>query len=549
MNHTIKAIQTVAISVPIILSSEASTQAEDLSNTDIEQKGDRLLELQSKTARNSQHKPTRNVARAKAKAKNESRSVVAQSSTKSAKKISYAAENLNPSANPLELPSKSSEVKIEIDRPISLQQAVELAIKNNRELQEFRLNLERSQQGLQAAKATFYPRLGTSINFAEAGSQAFVEAEDVSETEGVSLPEGEELDTSSTNFGGGVTLTYNLYTGGRRGASIQLAEKQVSSSQLQLEAATLQTRFEAVRDYYNLQGADSQVEIEQAAVDEAQQTLQDARLLRQAGIGTKFDVIRAEVELANARQRLATVSAEQSTARRQLAETLSVGQQVELKTADEIEPAGTWQLSLEESIVTAYKNRSELEELLVQREINQEQKQIALAAVRPQVDLVAAYNLNDNLSDDVNLTDDYSVSAQLNWDLFDGGAARAEAKQSETDVAINETQFANQRNEIRLAVEEGYFSLAANQGNITTSRKALELAQESLDLARVRFQSGVGTQTDVIEAQSQLTTAKSNYLRAIIDFNQSLNQLEREVANSQVVSSNTNSQESMANDH
>ncbi|MGL4884601.1 MAG: TolC family protein, partial [Waterburya sp.] len=57
------------------------------------------------------------------------------------------------------------------------------------------------------------------------------------------------------------------------------------------------------------------------------------------------------------------------------------------------------------------------------------------------------------------------------------------------------------------------------------------LAEESLSLARVRFQSGEGTQTDVIQSQSELTTARGNYLGAIIAFNQSFNQLERAVAN------------------
>lgn len=237
------------------------------------------------------------------------------------------------------------------------------------------------------------------------------------------------------------------------------------------------------------------------------------------------------MELANAQQRLATVTATQKIARRQLAQTIGVGQQVQLKTADEVKPAGTWQLSLEDSIVSAYKNRSELQELLVQREINHQEKQIAFAEVRPTIDLIAQYNVGDNLDDEVNLTDGYSFGTTLNWNLFDGGAASATAKQSETNIAINEAQFANQRNEIRLEVEQGYFNLAANKGNITTAQKALEAANESLNLARARFQSGVGTQTDVIQAQTELTNVRGNYLEAVINFNQSLNQLERAVAN------------------
>ena len=78
--------------------------------------------------------------------------------------------------------------------------------------------------------------------------------------------------------------------------------------ELNLESVVEQNRFEASRDYYNLQDGDAQVEIQQAAVDDATQTLRDAQLLERAGLGTRFDVLRAEVELAQARQRVTTAN-------------------------------------------------------------------------------------------------------------------------------------------------------------------------------------------------------------------------------------------------
>ncbi len=523
MNNTFKAIQTVAIGIPIILGSETIAQAEDLPDADLESNSDKLIELQSKTA---QHlaKVDDQVQIDKVQAKDDYPSVVTQSQVDT----SYVLKDINPSANPLQFPTQPQEVQIEINQPITIQQAVKIAIRNNQNLQEARLNLQRSQQELREAKAALFPTLDTELSFSEAESAESARTLDIARQQnGSSLDE----DISNGSFEGNINLTYNLYTGGSRGADIKRAENQVRFEQLNVERITFETRFETVRDYYSLQDADSQVEIEQAAVEDARQTLKDAQLLQQAGIGTNFDVLRAEVELANAQQRLTTAQAEQSSARRQLATTINVGQQVELKTADPIQPVGNWQLSLEETIVEAYKNRAELEQLLVQKEINLQQKQIVLADVRPQVGLLASYNVLDVTDDDVNLTDGYTIGARLEWNLFDGGAATSRAKQFETDIEINQVQFANQRNQIRLEVEQGYFALTASRENIKTSEKGVKLATESLNLARLRFQSGVGTQTDVIQAQTELTTARANNLRAIIDFNQSLNQLERAVTN------------------
>jgi outer membrane protein TolC len=295
------------------------------------------------------------------------------------------------------------------------------------------------------------------------------------------------------------------------------------------------TRFNATDAYYQLQNADAQVAIAQAAVEDFSQTLRDAQLLEQAGLGTRFDVLQAEVDLANANQELTRAIADQRTARRQLAQILSLGQQVELTAANPIEEAGVWSLSLEESIVKAYKNRAELEQFLVQREINEQDREIALSEIRPQVSLFANYNFSNNFNDTfesaLGFRDGYAVGARMSWRFFDGGRAFAREDQENRDIDIDETNFANQRDQVRLEVETGYYQLIANKENIGTTEQAVITATESLRLARLRFQAGVGTQTDVINAQRSLTDARGNFLQAIIGYNQSLNQLQRAVSN------------------
>lgn len=130
-----------------------------------------------------------------------------------------------------------------------------------------------------------------------------------------------------------------------------------------------------------------------------------------------------------------------------------------------------------------------------------------------------------------NLNDGYSIGAQLSWRLFDGGAARARASQSDRDIQIDEFEFENARNTIRVQVEEAYYTLLANQANIDTANIAVEEAREALRLAGLRFEAGVGTQLDVLTATSELTQAEGNRLRAILDYNRALARLERAVSN------------------
>ncbi|WP_036482801.1 TolC family protein [Myxosarcina sp. GI1] len=450
-------------------------------------------------------------------------------------------EILNPNANPLLFPTKPSEVDVDAPQPITLRQALELAIKNNKDIQVSRLNVERSQEELRQARADLYPTFSTSVNvqnarsagadLSEAAAEAAIEGADPVTAQQLEQQFG-STNESSTSFDGSVSVNYDIYTGGRRGADIRRAKRQLRFNELDLETIVEQTRFDTASDYYQLQNSDAQVEIQRAAVEDAQQTLKDAQLLEQAGLGTRFEVLQAEVELAQAQQDLTTAIANQNIARRQLAETLSLGQQVNLRSADAIEEAGNWNLTLPQSIVLAYKNRAELEQFLLQREINAAQRQIALADIRPQVSVTGSYQLFNGFNDDVDkLGDGYTAAAIVQWQFFDGGAARAIADQEETDIDIAETQFADQRNQVRFEVEQAYYGLEANQENIDTATRGVNLAEESLRLARLRFQAGVGTQTDVINAQTALTQARGDLVSAIIDYNQSYVQLQRAVTN------------------
>jgi OMF family outer membrane factor len=351
-----------------------------------------------------------------------------------------APEFLNPSANPLLFPTEAEEVQVQTTQPITLQQALELAQRNNRDLAEARLTLERSQAQLQEALAAEYPTASFSADFTRSDS-ASAELQNEAQANNPLAPDDD--DTTSTTFNGTVELSYDLLTAGRRSANIRASREQVRFQQLDVERIFQQLRLDTSRSYYDLQEADAQVEISQAAVTDAARSLRDAQLLEQAGLGTRFDVLQAQVQLANENQGLIRAVSQQRIRRRQLTQLLSLAQPVEVSAADPIEVAGDWELSLEQSIILALKNRAELEQQLANRNISQQQRRAALAAIRPQASLFASYNILGVLDDDFGPADGLTLGARLQWNFFDAGAARARARAEETDIAIAENRFAD----------------------------------------------------------------------------------------------------------
>ncbi|MBD2068122.1 TolC family protein [Leptolyngbya sp. FACHB-671] len=450
--------------------------------------------------------------------------------------IQAAPEYLNPSPNPLQFPTQPEEVEIVGTQPITLEQAIDLAVRNNRELQVSRLELERAQAALREVQANNLPTvdLNSNLTFQENTQQQDSGAlqDFLDQLQGGQGGSGQsDEDDVNVVLGGAVELNYTLFTGGRRPALIEAAEGQVRFQELQVEAQEEQLRLDVINNYYDLQETDEQVRIQESALEQALQSLRDAEALERAGVGTRFDVLQAQVDVANARQQLTQALSQRQIARRQIVQTLSLAQSVEVAAADPVEVADLWDLSLEETIVLAIRNRAELEQQLVQREVSDAQRRAALAQLRPQIGLFASYNVQDTLNEDQTVQDNYQFGAQFNLSLFDGGAARAQAAQEEANIAIAETNFAAQRNQIRFDVESAYSNLQANFENIQTASLALEQAREALRLARLRFQAGVGTQTDVLIAQSDLTEAEFNRVQAILGYNRSLAELQRSVSN------------------
>lgn len=502
-----------------------SLKADPLSNKDREQSRSDQASGISQDLQPDTHQPTRSTIKSTLNLNRTHQNSIADADSKL---FAQAAPNANSNGKPqnrLDLPKTGPEVQVTNNQSLTLQDAIDTALRNNREVQAARLTVDRSQAGVSEAQASNAIQLGLTGDATYQGSPLFTSdptSGNLRNSFGTSSSFGSG---TSTDVQGGLRATYSLLNAGRNTSTIRAAEEQVNFDRLDLLRVEQLTRGNVITAYFDLQAADSSVIINQAAVKDATRSLSDAQLQEKAGVGTKFDVLRAQVQLATANQDLTNAQGQQQTARKKIAQILSVDQNTEYKAADAVRELGTWGNSLEDSVVLAYKNRPEVQQQLARRNISQQQQIVASAADAPQVNLVGNYGIGKSLSSSTSARDNYSLGAQVSWNFWDGGAARSRSSQQKVAQEISENQFTTARNQIRFEVEQAYNNLGANQKNIITSTQALKQAEESLKLARLRFQAGVGTQTDVIQAQTELARARGNRITAIINYNRSLSSL------------------------
>ncbi|MDG2992181.1 TolC family protein [Candidatus Synechococcus calcipolaris G9] len=445
----------------------------------------------------------------------------------------------NPNPDPLYLPTQPEQVEIDLDQPITLNQALELARRNNRSLQVTEQQLQQSRATLRQSQAALYPSISfqSSLGRSDSAAARLQNAQiqqnrrnQASMAGGAMQPTTLNFSSVSNTWNSNVQVGYNVFTSGQRPGSIRAAQEQVRNAELDLQRQWEQLRQDVTDDYYNIQQADALVRIGQAAVENSQISLRDAVARERAGLGTLFDVLTSEVQLANNQQQLVQSESQLQIARRQLAQTLSLNDRANLSAADPIQVVGDWTLSLNDSIALAFRNRVELEQQLTQRNVALQQRRVALGNLGPQLSVGGTFNTTDELTDSLAPQWGYSVSGQMNLTIFDGGVSRASAAQQEASAAIAETQFASFKNLIRFQVEQSYFTLKSSQENISTNQAAVNAATEGLRLARLRFQAGVGTQQEVSNAETSLIQAQSNLLSAVIDYNRAISALQRFVS-------------------
>ncbi|NET36210.1 MAG: TolC family protein [Cyanothece sp. SIO1E1] len=436
------------------------------------------------------------------------------------------------SPNPLQFPTTLEGVEIIGSQPITLEQAIDLAYRNNRDLQITGLGLEGSRFALREARTDLFPDLiltnsiTVTENIAEDTDPTVVDfgLGPVTLAPGVDAPE------TDTDFSQAITLTYDVFASGGRSASIRSAKETVRFSELAVEIAQEDLKLAVATAYFALQNDIEDVRIASATVEEARQSLRDAQVRERAGVGTRFNVLQAEVALSEDEQILRSAISDQRTSQRALADLLNLPPRVDIA----VTPAALverWPLALEESIILAFQNRAELEQQLVQREINEQLRRLALSVLGPDIDFFASFSLADVIDDGESLDDFFQVGLSLTIPIFEGGEARAIAKQEEVNIAIAETTFADLINSIRLEVEDAHFDLESNFANIDTAELGVEQAKEALRLARLRFQAGVGTQLDVIAAQADLSDAEGNLVVAILGYNQAVAAMKRAISN------------------
>jgi outer membrane protein TolC len=434
----------------------------------------------------------------------------------------HAAESASPASAPEWL-----------TRPLSVVEAVDVALRQNSSILRGKADLEAAYGVVVQTRAIVLPKLRATSGY------TFDEAiEKLSLSSPTNIPgfTGVGISPSENKWAANISVVQSIYQGGRINSALRTAKLTKQQALLQYEAVVADTLLDVRVAYYDILLAAQQIIVQEASVNLLRKELEDATRRFEAGTVPRFNVLRAEVEVANARPRLIRAKNTHRITKNNLANLLgyhvptNVWEEIPLQLTAKLE-AEPYEIDLPAAVAQALERRPELGVLRKAERLRKEDVIMAKGGNKPSLELFAGYGARNTSFRDDFLQDvaGFNAGIQLNWDIFDGRLTKGKIQQAEALHERSVVDLDDTTRRVELEVRTAYSNFIEAQEVLESQKKVQEQAEEALRLAASRAEAGTGTQLDVLNAQTSLTEARTTQSVALHDYAVARARLERAI--------------------
>ncbi len=421
-----------------------------------------------------------------------------------------------------------------LGRSLSLAEALNITAANNGEILQEKQQVEAQYGVAIQIRAIVLPKVLSTAAY-QVRQDLLIEQNQnlVSQPTVVTLP-----GVGSLQFGGGtaskinnqawsseVQIVQSLYEGGQMLSALRTARllRQQAMHVFQTTVTDVLLRTHIAYDDALL--GQQQIEVQLASIKLLTEQLDLTKKKRDAGALTDFEVLRAEAELGNAQPALATAENTLRIAKQNLVTALgydlpaTIGTDIPLTLTTPLE-ALPYDRKISEALTQALADRSELNAHRDAEAISRENIITARAGYLPSVQAFAGYemisraesrNVSNNLNGGI-------AGVQGSWAIFDGALTYGKVK--EARALSSKSRLATEENarQIETQVRTAWSNLDRAKSLLVSQKKNIEVANESLRLATVRYDAGTVQQIDVLNAQTTLTQTRTNFVQALHDY-------------------------------
>ena len=397
----------------------------------------------------------------------------------------------------LSLPNVSVSPGTPPGKPLTLDDAVRLALENHSNIKSAAYQTQAQDAVVRQRMSAYYPTVTLNNAYRTNKGEVAVRA-------------GDTLSTTAN-------VNMILYNFGKREGTVQAARETREATQYAYTATSHDTVLAAKEAYYGVLQANALLNVNEETVRDRQATLKQTQSFYDVGTKPRSDVTQAEANLYLAEANLISARKDVEVAWATLKTALGVDDLPKQPLAEDLVVA-PFPLSLEQSREEAFANRPELLQLAASlRSLDQ------TIAVRrrnhlPDISVRSSFGEVNVQTEIFRLRPTWLVQLSVDIPIFNGFQTTYEVQESINNYRSTKEQERVQRQQVALEVEQNYLTLAASRDTVRANEAAVRAAKENLDLHEARYQVGYAAIVEVTNAQITYTTAQTNYVNSLIAY-------------------------------
>lgn len=389
----------------------------------------------------------------------------------------------------------------------TLEEAWKIALSVDKRLISEQKNVDAMEQSLLAAKSSRLPNLSieSSYTILNESPAAILNIP--------GMPSGQITMSEDKSLLYKTFISVPLFTGGKITNGINAASANFKVSVSELKKVYLDIKLNVVEAYTNVLRAKHWVDVAESNVKSLSSHVHDVSNLFEQGMITKNELLAANVSLADANQRL--IQARNNLDNAKALYNKLLGRNLEKDVEIEDIQAENLQVDIESLTSIALRNRPELSSLSEQAESIRFQADAIKASLYPQITFSAGYNYQQNKYQAYEGL--WTAIVGVKWEVFDGGVIRHNA-----NALLKKADSINNLREdisslIALQVRQACLDVQETLKRIDVTKDALKQSEENLRVTRDRYREGVGTNTEVLDAEALRVKSYNNYYNAVYD--------------------------------
>jgi outer membrane protein len=398
---------------------------------------------------------------------------------------------------------------------LTLEQCIDIALENNPVLGYRNWEIEALEAQKEEAAGQRLPRVSGSGNY-----HHYSDAMRLAPPRGFSYPLVFTDDILSFN----VAMAMPVFTGGRISNQIKAAELFQQSAEHSLVHAQEELIFKVTSVYFSMLKQHQILKSLDFSKTTLEKHLQRVKEMLEAKKAAELDKLRVEVRLADIAQRIEKETNTLAVQNRTLANLMGVEElDFRIQPREEL-PFSAKELDLEKSISTAYANRADYQSVQKEAEAQEKKIKAAYAGLWPSISLYASYGVQAALGNYIRqvevdrIEDIGQIGLSFELPFYEGGRKRAAIHQEQARLAMLNEKLRELELRIRLDVEAAVLNIRSAGKRISAAKKALEQARATLRIELEKYDLGMGSITDIFDAESALLELQTVYYSALADY-------------------------------